>query len=126
MSFPVGGLGDAAKWVCQSRLQLCLSFKSVTFTPSSIEICPVPRISVITDKDDGSFDKMSDATFPEANPVVFVCVDFPVTDGLKGQMNERMAKKFHQAGKKAKVAWYLIWYERFKIALFTIGGIMFV
>ena len=64
----------------------------MTFSPTNIEICPVPTIAVITDKDDGTFDGMSDATFPDANHVVFVCVDFPVTDGLKGQVGYQKKK----------------------------------
>ena len=97
---------------------------SVTFTPTKIEICPVPKISIIMDGDDG-YSGMSDSEFPEANPVIFGCIDMRVTDGLKGQMNPREKVKFYTAGEKAKVAWYNVWWPRVKIALFTLGGILF-
>eukprot|EP01083_Nonionella_stella_P114554 338861_1 len=116
---------DALKWICQSRLQLCVTFRTVTFSATKIEICPVPSIRIIMDDKEG-YAGMSDATIPEANPVIFGCIDFPVTTGVLGQMNERMKAKFVAVGKKAKIAWYVTWWEYGKIALFTIGGILFI
>eukprot|EP01084_Bolivina_argentea_P074004 134263_1 len=116
---------NAVKWLCSSRLQICVKFRSATFTASKIELCPVPSIRIIKDDANG-YVGMNDATFPDANPVIFGCIDFPVTSGILSQMNERTKTKFVVAGKKPSIAWYIRWWEYVKIGLFTFGGLLFV
>ena len=94
----ISSIIDAVTALCSMRLQICVKFRSATFTTNKIELCPVPTIRIIKDNMDG-FDGMSDIEFPDANPVIFGCIDFPVTSGLIGKMNPRQASKFVVAGK---------------------------
>ena len=74
----LSALSNAAKFVCSSKLQLCVKFRSVTFSSSKIEICPIPSINVVTRTSDNMLDVDVDgAQIPDANPVIFGCIDFP-------------------------------------------------
>ena len=121
----IGTMIDAVTGLCSARLQICVRFRSATFTVHKIELCPIPTIRIIKDSVDG-YEGISDVEFPDSNPVIFGCIDFPVTSGLIGQMNPRQASKFVVAGKRAEIAWYIEVWEWTKIALFTIGGILFI
>lgn len=122
----VGGIiGDGIKEMCQARLQICVKFRSATFTATKIELCPIPTIRIIKDDSNG-YAGMSETEFPDSNPVIFGCIDFPVTSGLLADMNPRQASKFIVAGERPGVAWYVEWWEWVKIVLFTIAGILFI
>lgn len=54
---------------------------------------------------------------PETNPMIFVCVSFPVTDGLMAEMNPVLRSRFEIAGKKPKEKWY----EKYILGLKTAG-----
>jgi len=124
-TLPIGALGDAVNAICKSKLQLCVNFRSVTFSATKIEICPVPIISIVMMKENGDFDKMSSLSFPDGNPVVFACVDFPVTDGLKSEMNPRQKGKFTAAGLPPKTPWYVVYWNKAKMWVFTALGLLF-
>jgi len=115
---------DGINAICKARLQLCVTFDSVSFTAAKIEICPVPTIRLIKDGANG-FEGMMETELPEANPVIFGCIDFPVTDGLTGSLNPNVKKKFVKIDAQ-KVAWYIEYYETAKLILFTIVFLKFV
>ena len=91
----LGTLDNIASKICTSAIQMCTKFRSVSFTKTNIEICPQPELKFVDLADsDGDIDFID---VPDANPVIFACIDFAVTNGIVNDLGPQQKEIFEAA-----------------------------
>ena len=113
-----GPLDEFTTYLCDTRLQVCIKFRSAKFLDNKIQLCPEPTINIITNDKGGSGDLHPNA-LPGANPIVFGCITIPVTHGLLAELNPGVRSAFVNASTMRDKPWYVIAWEWFKFILFS-------